>query len=76
MTEHPHTGGVSSAAEIALNSQLKQAFEQRDPDLDAIQSYLKRQRPPTSRWMCLAWSMPFDGAWRKKLNFSRRSLPI
>ncbi len=30
-----------SAAQIALNSQLKQAFEQREPDLDAIQSYLK-----------------------------------
>jgi alpha-amylase/alpha-mannosidase (GH57 family) len=30
-----------SAAQIALNSQLKQAFEQLEPDLDAIQSYLK-----------------------------------
>jgi len=30
-----------SAAQIALNSQLKQAFEQSEPDLDAIQSYLK-----------------------------------
>jgi alpha-amylase/alpha-mannosidase (GH57 family) len=29
------------AAQIALNSQLKQAFEQSEPDLDAIQSYLK-----------------------------------
>jgi alpha-amylase/alpha-mannosidase (GH57 family) len=30
-----------SAAQIALNSQLNQAFEQREPDLDAIHSYLK-----------------------------------
>ncbi len=37
----PIPAAFQSAAEIALNSQLKQAFEQRDPDLDAIQSYLK-----------------------------------
>jgi alpha-amylase/alpha-mannosidase (GH57 family) len=37
----PIPAAFHSAAEIALNSQLKQAFEQRDPDLDAIQSYLK-----------------------------------
>jgi alpha-amylase/alpha-mannosidase (GH57 family) len=30
-----------SAAQIALNSQLMQAFEQREPDLDAIQGHLK-----------------------------------
>jgi alpha-amylase/alpha-mannosidase (GH57 family) len=32
---------LQSAAQIALNSQLKQAFEHREPDLDAIQSHLK-----------------------------------
>ncbi|HEY4819137.1 MAG TPA: DUF3536 domain-containing protein [Candidatus Acidoferrum sp.] len=37
----PVPAAFQSAAQIALNSQLKQAFEQRDPDLDAIQSYLK-----------------------------------
>ena len=37
----PVPAAFQSAAEIALNSQLKQAFEQRDPDLDAIQNYLK-----------------------------------
>jgi alpha-amylase/alpha-mannosidase (GH57 family) len=37
----PIPAAFQSAAEIALNSQLKQAFEQRDPDLDAIQSFLK-----------------------------------
>ena len=37
----PVPAAFRSAAEIALNSQLKHAFEQRDPDLDAIQSYLK-----------------------------------
>jgi alpha-amylase/alpha-mannosidase (GH57 family) len=37
----PIPPAFQSAAEIALNSQLKQALEQRDPDLDAIQSYLK-----------------------------------
>jgi alpha-amylase/alpha-mannosidase (GH57 family) len=30
-----------TAAEIAMNAQLKHAFEQSDPDFDAIQSYLK-----------------------------------
>jgi alpha-amylase/alpha-mannosidase (GH57 family) len=37
----PVPPAFQSAAQIALNSQLKQAFEQREPDLDAIQSYLK-----------------------------------
>jgi alpha-amylase/alpha-mannosidase (GH57 family) len=37
----PVPAAFRSAAEIALNSELKQALEQRDPDLDAIQSYLK-----------------------------------
>ena len=37
----PVPPAFQSAAQIALNSQLKRAFEQREPDLDAIQSYLK-----------------------------------
>jgi len=37
----PVPPAFQSAAQIALNSQLKQAFEQHEPDLDAIQSYLK-----------------------------------
>jgi alpha-amylase/alpha-mannosidase (GH57 family) len=37
----PVPPAFQSAAQIALNSQLKQAFEQSEPDLDAIQSYLK-----------------------------------
>jgi alpha-amylase/alpha-mannosidase (GH57 family) len=37
----PVPAAFQSAAQIAINSQLKQAFEQRDPDFDAIQSYLK-----------------------------------
>jgi alpha-amylase/alpha-mannosidase (GH57 family) len=37
----PVPAAFQSAAQIAINSQLKQTFEQRDPDLDAIQSYLK-----------------------------------
>ena len=37
----PVPPAFQSAAQIALNSQLKQGFEQREPDLDAIQSYLK-----------------------------------
>jgi hypothetical protein len=37
----PVPAAFQSAAQIALNSQLKLGFEQRDPDLDAIQSYLK-----------------------------------
>jgi len=39
--ESPYRRRFSPAAQIALNSQLKQAFEQHEPDLDAIQSYLK-----------------------------------
>ena len=37
----PVPPAFQSAAQIALNSQLKQAFEQREPDLDAIQGHLK-----------------------------------
>jgi Domain of unknown function (DUF3536)/Glycosyl hydrolase family 57 len=37
----PVPPAFESAAEIALNSQLKQAFEKSDPDLDSIQGYLK-----------------------------------
>ena len=37
----PVPPAFQSAAQIALNSQLKQAFEQPEPDLDAIQGYLK-----------------------------------
>jgi len=37
----PVPAAFHSAAEIALNSQLKHAFEQRDPDVEAIQSSLK-----------------------------------
>jgi alpha-amylase/alpha-mannosidase (GH57 family) len=37
----PVPAAFQSAAQIAVNSQLKQAFEQHDPDLDTIQSYLK-----------------------------------
>ncbi|HXN54128.1 MAG TPA: DUF3536 domain-containing protein [Candidatus Acidoferrum sp.] len=37
----PVPPAFESAAEIALNNQLKQAFEKSDPDLDSIQSYLK-----------------------------------
>jgi hypothetical protein len=37
----PVPPAFESAAEIALNSQLKQAFENSDPDLDSIQGYLK-----------------------------------
>jgi hypothetical protein len=37
----PVPPAFQSAAQIALNSQLKQSFEQPEPDLDAIQSYLK-----------------------------------
>jgi alpha-amylase/alpha-mannosidase (GH57 family) len=37
----PVPPAFQSAAQIALTSQLKQAFEQRDPDLETIQGYLK-----------------------------------
>jgi alpha-amylase/alpha-mannosidase (GH57 family) len=37
----PIPAAFQSAAEIALNSQLKHAFEQRDPDVEAIQNSLK-----------------------------------
>src|SRR4029077_9326174 len=37
----PIPAAFQSAAEVALNSQLKHAFEQRDPDVEAIQSFLK-----------------------------------
>ena len=37
----PVPPAFESAAEIALNSQLKQAFEKGDPDFDSIQGYLK-----------------------------------
>jgi alpha-amylase/alpha-mannosidase (GH57 family) len=37
----PVPAAFQSAAQIAVNSQLMQAFEQSDPDLDTIQSYLK-----------------------------------
>ena len=37
----PVPAAFQSAAQIAVNSQLKMAFEQRDPDLDTIQSHLK-----------------------------------
>jgi hypothetical protein len=37
----PVPPAFESAAEIALNSQLKHAFEKSDPDLDSIQGYLK-----------------------------------
>ena len=37
----PVPPAFQSAAQIALSSQLKQAFEQRDPDLETIQGYLK-----------------------------------
>jgi alpha-amylase/alpha-mannosidase (GH57 family) len=37
----PVPAAFQSAAQIALNSQLKHAFEQRDPDVEAIQSSLK-----------------------------------
>jgi alpha-amylase/alpha-mannosidase (GH57 family) len=37
----PVPPAFESAAEIALNSQLKQAFERSDPDIDSIQGYLK-----------------------------------
>jgi alpha-amylase/alpha-mannosidase (GH57 family) len=37
----PVPPAFASAAEIALNSQLKQTFEKSDPDLDGIQGYLK-----------------------------------
>jgi alpha-amylase/alpha-mannosidase (GH57 family) len=37
----PIPPAFQSAAQIAVNSQLKQSFEQRDPDFDTIQSYLK-----------------------------------
>ena len=37
----PVPPAFQSAAQIALNSQLKQAFEQREPYLDAIQGHLK-----------------------------------
>ena len=37
----PIPTAFQSAAEIALNNQLKQAFERDEPDTDSIQSYLK-----------------------------------
>lgn len=37
----PVPAAFQSAAQIAVNSQLRISFEQRDPDLDTIQSYLK-----------------------------------
>ena len=37
----PVPSAFQSAAEIALNTQLKQAFDRTDPDIEAIQSYLK-----------------------------------
>jgi alpha-amylase/alpha-mannosidase (GH57 family) len=37
----PVPPAFESAAEIALNSQLKQAFDKGDPDFDSIQGYLK-----------------------------------
>ena len=40
-TRAPRADQKPADAQIAVNSQLKMAFEQRAPDLDAIQSYLK-----------------------------------
>jgi len=37
----PVPSAFQSAAEIALNSQLRQALEREEPDTDSIQSYLK-----------------------------------
>jgi len=69
-TKHPHTGGVSVRRGNCSHSQLKQAFERRDPRFGRHTELPEGgKRPPTSRWMCPAWSTPSDGAWRKKLNF-------
>jgi hypothetical protein len=60
----PVPAAFHSAAEIALNSQLKHAFEQRDPDVEAIQSSLKEAAATN-----VALDVPgLEFAFRKRLE--------
>jgi hypothetical protein len=60
----PIPAAFQSAAQIAVNSQLKMVFEQPDPDLDTIQSYLKEAAIST-----IALDVPgLEYAIRKRLE--------
>jgi alpha-amylase/alpha-mannosidase (GH57 family) len=64
---------LMSAAEIALNSQLEQALERPELDVESIHGLLKEAAGSKLRSIPRLWNMRCDKGWRRRRRSLRRT---